>query len=254
MITAILNVYRRYHQTFEKQVKALSNQTIPPKHIWTWQNKAPEKANIQRPKKTVLVNSSYNFFYHGRFALALLAQPYTEYVAILDDDIIPGKQWFENCLNCMKEKPGLYVAVGRRLSPGTVEDKKTQWVGWRGPNEEITELDYGGHCWFLKTDWLRYFWMEPQISFENAEDIQLSFALQKNAGIPTYAPPHPKDNQELWSNTIGWFYGRQKVASHKSPPTKLTKKDWFKQRRDIEQECINRGWKPLYMRRGENQD
>ena len=39
--------------------------------------------------------SSDNAYFHARFALALLAQ--TEYVAIFDDDSIPGPEWFENC-------------------------------------------------------------------------------------------------------------------------------------------------------------
>jgi len=27
-----------------------------------------------------------------------------KYIAMFDDDTIPGNQWFENCIDCMKEK------------------------------------------------------------------------------------------------------------------------------------------------------
>lgn len=247
MITAILNVYRR-PELLAKQVSRLQAQTYPPEHIWIWQNQAPEKVEVRIPKGCVHVQSSHNFLYHGRFALALLAQPQSEYIAVFDDDIMPGSRWLENCLTSMMEKPGLYVATGNRLLPSEYEGQKRPWFGWRGLSERIEEVDYGGHCWFMKSDWLRYFWAEPPVSLENAEDIQLSFALQKHAGIHTYTPPHPEGYPDLWSNTTGWTYGKTKVASHKNPPTGITKRDWFRQRRQIEQECIKRGWKPMYMR------
>ncbi len=247
MITAILNVYRR-PELLAKQVDILQKQSHPPDHIWIWQNKAPERIDLKIPKRCVHVQSNFNFLYHGRFALALLAQRHSEYVAIFDDDIMPGPRWLENCLASMKEKEGLYVGTGNRLLPNEFEGQKRPWFGWRGPSDQIEEVDYGGHCWFMKSDWLRYFWAEPPVSLENAEDIQLSFALQKQAGIHTYCPPHPVDAPDLWSNTVGWQHGRSEVASHKNPPTGITKRDWFRQRRQIEQECIKRGWKPMYMR------
>jgi len=249
-ITAILTVYRR-PELLKKQVKALESQTRPPDHIWIWQNKSPENHQVKPPQRTILINSGYNFLYHGRFALGLLAQAHSEYVVFFDDDIIPGADWLENCMNCMFTQPGLYVGVGNRLIKKEKEGQKRPWFGWRNPNDKIEEVDYGGHSWFLKSDWLRYFWAEKPVSMKNAEDIQLSFALQKN-GIPTYCPPHPKNNTRLWSNIVAWKYGKMAVASHKNPPTGIEVKDWFRERRDIEQKCIQRGWAPMYMRKGEN--
>ena len=253
MVTAILNVYRR-PELLQAQIKALQRQTIPPRYIWVWQNKSPEKHKIKVPAGCVLVKSNYNFLYHGRFSLALFAQKYTEFAMILDDDIIPGNRWIENCINSYKQQPGLYVATGNRLnSPFEKEGEKRQWFGWRGPNENITEIDYGGHIWFFKSTWIKHFWGEEPISLDNAEDIQLSFAFQKNGGIKTYTPPHPLNDKSLWGNTVDWKYGKTAVASQKNPPTGISRKDWFRQRREIEQECIKRGWKPMYMRGEQNQ-
>lgn len=246
MITAILNIYRR-PELLADQVRLLRNQTCPPDRIWIWQNQAPEKIEVKIPKRCVHVRSNRNFLYHGRFTLGLLAQD-SEYIAFFDDDIMPGSRWLENCLKSMEERPGLYVATGNRLLPPDSEVKKRTWFGWRNPNEEIEEVDYGGHCWFLKTAWLRAFWGKEPVSLENAEDIQLSFALQKHLGIHTYAPPHPEGFPDLWGNTVGWKYGKTKVASQKKPPTGISRDDWFRQRRQIEQECIRRGWKPMYTR------
>lgn len=248
-ITAILNVYRR-PELLERQVEALRAQTVPSRYIWIWQNRSPERHKINAPKGCVLVQSNYNFLYHGRFTLPLLAQRFTEYVALFDDDVIPGRRWLENCVRSMEQRPGLYVGVGTRLKHPDDPEQKRQWWGWRGPCDEIAEVDYGGHAWFFKTEWAGLMWAEPPVSLENAEDIQISYMFQKLAGLPTLAPPHLPDDESLWSNTVGWQYGRMSVASHRNPPTKIGKKAWFAQRREIEQECIRRGWQPMYMREG----
>ena len=46
----------------------------------------------------------------ARFAYALNAK--TEYIAMFDDDTIPGPLWFENCLNTMKRHEGLLGTIG----------------------------------------------------------------------------------------------------------------------------------------------
>jgi len=248
-ITVILNAYSR-PEAYPFQLGAINNQTVQPRHIWTWQNRAPKKElHFLRPPKSVLVNSSFNFLFHGRFALGLLAQGRTEYLAFLDDDTIPGKRWFENCLACMKQRPGLMVGSGHCLLPPDQDQKGRHWVGWRGPNEQITEVDYGGHAWFMRTEWLRLFWAFEPVTLENGEDIQMSAALQYLGGIPTYVPPHPLNNKDLWCNTIGWHFGRTKYAAHKNPAGGETVKEWRAFRRQIELELIEKGrWQPMYMR------
>jgi GT2 family glycosyltransferase len=262
MVTAILNIYRR-PGTLQKQITALRGQTIPPKYIWIWQNQAPEEVKVKIPDDCVLIQSNQNFYYHGRFTLPLLAQGKTPYTMILDDDIIPGKCWIENCIKSMEERPGIYVGVGR-VVPGKIkapikvevsegeapEQSNRQWYGWRAPNDKITEVDYGGHCWFFKTDWIRYFWFEKPAHLQNAEDMQFSFALQKHGGIKTYVPPHPMGNTDLWSNLVDWEYGKNEVASQINPPSGLKRKAWFKQRRRIRRKCIKSGWLLVNRRKG----
>ena len=56
---------------------------------------------------------NHNFKFFGRFAFAMLAQ--TEYVAIFDDDTIPGKNWFKHCLDHMIQLNGLLGTTGIQL-------------------------------------------------------------------------------------------------------------------------------------------
>ena len=85
-ITVILTAYRRVEYLSE-QIKALRNQTIPPKEIWVWSNKSPEELlDISNIADRVVVSNT-NWLFWGRFSLASLAR--TGYIAFLDDDILP---------------------------------------------------------------------------------------------------------------------------------------------------------------------
>ena len=55
----------------------------------------PDDVNI----KTYECNYNTKFF--GRFTLPLLCK--TPYIAIFDDDIICGKDWFKNCVDTIEK-------------------------------------------------------------------------------------------------------------------------------------------------------
>jgi GT2 family glycosyltransferase len=111
MITPIITAYRRPH-TIQPLVAALRAQTVKPDRIWAWANDpTPEvAAALAGAGLDRIVTSSENTYFHGRFALALLAP--TEYVAIFDDDSIPGPDWFDNCLATMAQSPGILGTTG----------------------------------------------------------------------------------------------------------------------------------------------
>ena len=90
-ITTILTVYRRPHTLIE-QLEAIQNQTYPPSSIIIWKNHYDNIVLPEIPehlKKNVdIITSTRNFGVWARFALGLLAN--TNYVAVFDDDTIPG--------------------------------------------------------------------------------------------------------------------------------------------------------------------
>jgi GT2 family glycosyltransferase len=97
MITVVLTGYKRPY-TLEAQIRAVRHQTIKPKRIMLWYNYSPETQQKLPPniKGVDVIQCNFNAKFHGRFAAALLAD--TEYIAIFDDDTIPGQKWFANCL------------------------------------------------------------------------------------------------------------------------------------------------------------
>ena len=218
-ITAILTVYRRPHTLLE-QLEAVQNQTIPPSKIIIWKN---HYDGIDLPiipehllKNVDIIASTRNFGVWARFAIGLLAN--TTYIAVFDDDTIPGCEWFENCLNSMKIKEGLYGSIGLQFSSDNYWSFKR--VGWDEKNNcnnsEICEVDIVGHAWFFKREWLCDLWsFAPDYSkfLTHGEDIAFSAFLQKK-NIPTLVPPHPRGFWNLFGShpNKAWEYGSETVG------------------------------------------
>lgn len=106
-ITVIQTGYNR-PQNLAPQLAAIKCQTVPAKDFMLWYNQGT-KPQVELPGVKI-AKCNFNSKFHGRFAMALLAQ--TTYVAIFDDDTIPGKRWFENCLATMKTHEGILGTLG----------------------------------------------------------------------------------------------------------------------------------------------
>jgi len=240
-ITAILNVYRRPNN-LEMQVKSISNQSIKPNQIWIWRNHHEDSSNLNLSSIAGVdrwMNSNYNWKFYGRFAAALLAD--TEYVAIFDDDTIPGKDWFKNCLETMQTSEGILGSAGVILNSKLYMDHARS--GWAAKNEKIERVDLVGHAWFFKREWLKYLWMEKPFTWDNGEDIQFSYLAQKYGGIQTYCPPHPKSNLMLHGSIMGERLGTDSKAT--STGINVSFQQFFSERDLCVQNAIKNGWKTV---------
>jgi len=179
---------------------------------------------------------NHNFKFHGRFAFGLLAK--TEYVAFFDDDTIPGPKWFENCMNTINSGyDGILGSVGVILKSDNYSNNTK--VGWGyTPNQIPVEVDLVGHSWFMKKDYLRYLWYEEPLSWENGEDMQLSYLAQKYGNVKTFVPPHPLSDTSIWGSLPdkGVKYGNDMNASWRN-------KTHSPIRNELVKEQIKRGWK-----------
>lgn len=240
MISVILNVYKRSHM-LEKQIQAIKDQSIPikPENIHVWYNRSdvaqylPADRNI----KTYICNWNTKFF--GRFTIPLLIR--TPYVASFDDDILPQKDWLQNCLQTI-EKPETNGILG---GSGVILKAKSYLpfdkVGWNGQHlNETKRVDLVGHAWFFRQEWCKYLWYEKPFTWDNGEDIMFSFLTQKYAGINTFVPPHPERNINLWSSDfkIGNEVGSDDNAS-------WLKGSHYGERDKICSYCVDNGWKTV---------
>ncbi|MDR3637362.1 MAG: glycosyltransferase [Isosphaeraceae bacterium] len=237
-VTVILTAYRR-PELLQDQVRAVRAQTEPPREIWVWANEptpsmlgALERAGLDR-----VVTSSRNDYVHARFALALTAP--TEFVALFDDDTMPGRGWLANCRETFRETPGILGSAGVRIHGGDYQRRSVH--GWHDPSNEAVEVDLVGHAWFLKTEWVHYLFTGPAGTGTNGEDIELSARAWRLGGIRTYCPPHPPDDRTRWGSLDGAVLGDDPVALSRRP-------SHLEERDRIVRAELAAGWQPLGVR------
>ena len=239
-ITVILNAYRRPYN-LKMQIQALRNQTIPPKHIWLWINAHEDNKDFDFQSLDVdrIFHNDYNWKFYGRFAGALLAD--TKYVALYDDDTIPGCKWHQNCLNTMTQTEGILGTAGIILNGSRYIQHER--CGWPTHNSETTEVDLVGHGWFFKREWLRYLWQEKPTTWDNGEDIQFAFMAKIHGGIPTYCPPHPPEDKEMHGSILGNELGIDNKAT--STNSNVSHQQFFAERDVCVQTGLRQGWKTV---------
>lgn len=213
MITTILTLYKR-ERYLDTQVQHIRKQTVGGDNpIWLWVNKDDSQQATQFHDIDELFVSTRNHKFFGRFAAAALVD--TRYVAIFDDDTIPGPQWFENCVNTMQ----MYNDKAILGTTGVVFDGDAydphHKIGWNGSHLSTpAPADLVGHAWFTTPAIARMMWNEQPMSWDNGEDMHLSYCASKQ-GIPTIVPPHPRNNQAMWGSIAGFELGNDEHASHR---------------------------------------
>jgi len=236
-ITVILNCYRRPYN-LQMQVESIRKQTVKPAQIWLWINYHEDNKDFDPTTLGVdrIIKNDFNWKFYGRFAGALLAN--TEYVAIYDDDTIPGSRWHENCLECMKHNEGIMGTAGY-VQTG---DRAMQYYrhGWPSNNENIERVDYVGHAWFFKREWLSHLWREKPPTWDNGEDMHFSHTAQKYGGIQTYCPPHPKEKPEMHGSLLGNELGVDSKATSNNHA--VSHEQFFSERDMCVRTAIDGGW------------
>jgi hypothetical protein len=236
-VTVVLNAYRRPYN-LQMQIDAIRNQTQPPKQIWLWVNYHEDNKDFEFTSLDVdrIFHNDYNWKFYGRFAAALLSD--TEFIAIYDDDTIPGIQWHENCLKCMETQEGIMGSAGYiQTGPRAMQYYRH---GWPSRNENIERVDYVGHAWFFKREWLPYLWREKPPTWDNGEDMHFSYTSQKFGGIQTYCPPHPPDNRAMHGSLLGNELGIDSKATSNNGA--VTHETFFSQRDECVQTALEGGW------------
>ena len=112
--------------------------------------------------------------------------------------------------------------------------------GWPSQNVEIERVDYVGHAWFFKREWLPYLWREMPPTWDNGEDMHFSYTAQKFGNIQTYCPPHPADEKELHSSLLGYELGVDSKATSNNQAVSHTQ--FFTERDMCIKNCLDGNW------------
>lgn len=205
-VSVVMNLYK-HPEGLEEQLQAVESQNLKPKEILLYQDGTSDTISIPEhlvSRFTVIDISPCNVGVWGRF---YFAQRYAtgSYICVLDDDTIPGRRWLENCHFAMQEQEGLYGTVGVVLDDARKYpyENSLYWrrIGWCNPNIHTVEVDFVGHSWFFKKEWLQWLLEAPkEIQLKIAgEDMAFSYQLQKH-GIKTFVPPHPERELDLFGS------------------------------------------------------
>lgn len=221
-VTAMLNVWKRPH--LKEQLEAIFSQSLMPSEVWILhlENHVSLGSELRRFRSIRYIQSNMNLKYFGRFSVSLMAP--SEFVWLLDDDVIPSKYWLEYSLDCCKRHAAIVAGAGRIIPKGCLypelivdsDHLKTYFVGDRDVHlphnfsEKDTMVDFGCNSWVLQKKWLHYFWSVSPYTMNTAEDIHLSASCSTSGKIPTIVP-----KQDSLSNcgNLKKSYGNDSNAS-----------------------------------------
>jgi hypothetical protein len=191
-ITVLLTVFKR--KTLNLQLQALGHQSVRPRNVVVYHD-----MNFRRVSKTrirrmgyFLTENSANTKFIGRFAYLLNAQ--TEWVAVMDDDIIPGKYCLENYLSQSESTGGIIGGMGRiaRTNPSRQDLMQPPDVGIR---QEPILVDFVGHMWLFRKEQLFDMFAFPPVTYATGEDMHLCFSSKLRSGVPSFAGGQRSDDE-----------------------------------------------------------
>ena len=181
-LLVVLTQYKRNH--LEKQLCAINNQTIKPDYLVVFQNESHvDIIHLKEKYKFIHIKSDYNTKFFGRFASCFTFP--VDICMILDDDIIPGT----NCLkNYMVQCIELNAIIGGNGRVGINNINKSKLnkppdVGIRNNNVLI---DFVGHLWCFKKEWLHYMFAIKPFTYDTGEDMHLCFSSKVLGNINSY--------------------------------------------------------------------
>jgi len=221
--TIILNHWKR--DSLRVQLDAILALTVRPAYIWVcvfdspqlemYQNIVEEYQQHFKKGVLTLTQSDFNFKYYGRFQLAL--QAWTEYVWVIDDDIIPGPKMLgilTHTLNIHNLRAGVLGTIGWVMPP--LNEKYRQFDSYRStaakggmyfedPHYDIRVNDMLAAdliCshWFLRVDHVKLLFRDKWVTYETAEDYMLSYSLRRYANLESYVLPSLENDPSTWGN------------------------------------------------------
>ena len=212
-LTVLLTVYKR--KTLKQQIDALARQTVAPKHIIVYHDEAHRRI----PKRWLVKNgfgvteNSYNTKFHGRFASLLNAR--TEWVTVLDDDIIPGRTCLESYLEQAKALDAIVGGMGRIARTNPARDALAQPVDV-GLREKPELVDFVGHMWLMKKATLFDMFSFQPVTWDTGEDMHLCFSSKLRSGTPSYAAAQPTEDSSC--DVSMNRYADDEFAAYKTMP------------------------------------
>lgn len=222
-----LNIFSRPHN-IESLIESYLQQSLPPSALHC-QIETPVKSHsawicyadlLERLSEAARAVgccltwslSNLNSGVWGRFSSCKAMD--CRYILIADDDTYPGCHWLRSCLETSLLYDCACTTYGIRFKGDTYDYFDNHVYGWRNPSSIPECVDFMGHNWFFKKEWIDSL---PTHGLNNTylrsgEDLYISHFIKDVAGKAIVVPPHPLDDREFWGSTKGLEEGCGKEA------------------------------------------
>lgn len=178
-VDVVLTRFRR--ETLASQIKSIESQSLRPASVTVFQNTKFLRSMPRRYARQGYhsVINSINTLHFGRFAFALNLQ--SEFIAILDDDIVPGKDCLSSFVSQVCEFGAIVGANGRIADRNPHRDNLYQPpdVGIRA---EPVLADFVGHMWVFRREVLFDMFGVRPWTMLTGEDMHLCFSAKLQSG------------------------------------------------------------------------
>lgn len=214
-VTTVLSCYKRPQYLLE-QIDNIRNQTVK-SDIWVDYTLVDGVHQVKLPNDIKVSYRNHNLYHIGRFFYALSVP--TEYVFICDDDMMPGSNYLQHCIDLIEQEDCVVTGYGLVLDTSKPGYNPSQRLGWHSiPLNEPINVDMAGQSWFMKKSTLKYIAYEEPYSYLNGEDLHFSYMLKKYSNIPIKVASHKQNEPHNWSNDPKYGYrGRDEVATWLKP-------------------------------------
>lgn len=199
-LLVVLTQYKR--NNLNSQLEQISNQTYSPDYLVVFQNENHvDITNLKEKYKFIHIKSDYNTKYFGRFA-ACFTFP-VDICMVLDDDIIPGPNCLKNYVDQCIEKNSIIGGNGR-FGINNKNKAKLKQPPETGIRHEPNLVDFVGHIWCFKKDWLYYMFSIRPYTYDTGEDMHLCFTSKILGGINSYTAKqcNPNDMCDIANNQL----------------------------------------------------
>lgn len=233
-IGIVLSAWRRTHLLAD-QLLAIRRQTVPATTVLIWHNPCDGQdfSSLRLADNEHFVTTSLNRGVWGRFSILGLLD--TDYIHVIDDDTMPGHEWFRNCLETFADLPKHSVlgTCGRVFPDGTRDSAAA--VGWQNPMDTTVHADVLNHSWFFSQSLAKLFYPTSFYGPTCGEDYAICVLGRKHGGIVA-CPPHPRDRMELWGSLRGMELGADEHALYLRPEEESKKQA-------VHGDLRKRGWR-----------
>lgn len=216
-VTTVITVCDRL-EYLKDQIDAIENQTVESDIFIHWNNS--EDYNLKYPA-FVYKNTEKHFSLYTRFYNSLNIR--TPYIFIPDDDILPGEEYLERCIEFSKQQDDkvLIGVLGMKFANGERVYNVQERIGLAHnsfPSKPV-KVDMVGQGYFMHSDVLKHYATQKPLH-PYGEDIHLAYTMYTN-GIPIYVLNIDKNDKKTYPDlTLGqrgndehsqWKHSRHKV-------------------------------------------